>query len=403
MKQNWLFIVILLSIFQIGCKDEIVQEKNNKGEIICNPFLWQKNMSSYAYNRSEDFFICSHENSIITEIYDEDDKEKVISIDSKSGEVNWENDDIYSMLFSLPIAYKYNNYLLYTYDDDINIFDLNNGKQIGNSKSTYMLNQNKIEGIGDQVFLTDDYMDFRLNQYDILNLTNIKIADLNDKIDRESSSGFIKVFQKDSKLYVLQAYSLRIWQEYYPADVTIDTYFRLFDVENKTWIYDKMVLQGELSKYALIQYNNLICKNSFSGISYCFNIITGNQIWQDESNYLGSEFYSNSSCFISSTSSNGIVSRDISNGEILWQNKDINAQYIQELSGIIYCIDYKNDYNKKATLCAIEVSTGKVLWRIVAPNDQNFLKVTVVSGKDGEKGRIVVETMDKMFCYEAYK
>lgn len=399
MKMKRVILMLGIAMSLLSCnKDEVIKlKKNDAGEIVSMPYDWKNNngfSDKFLDNHIRDKAI-AYQGNVITNVAHEDGF-KVKSIDAETGNTVWQNSEYY--FYEEPFknskaSYVYNNYLVIPYLNILYTYDLNNGDELI-SKEFLSLNNNKIDGISNNLYVTDWNCDDRIFQYDIMSSNETNLHEFVEVFDTMSSAYPImhRVCELNNKPYVIQTYS----KSYNSNSGRINNvYIRLFDITDTKWIYDKQIGVGYISEYVYV-YNNLlfICVYPTS-VSYCIDIEKGEMLWNDDSNYLGEEALFDDSIIISSTSSNGINARNVETGTIVWQIKDIHGSYIQKLGNYLYCIA-----NNK--LMCIEFGTGKILWRISAPENDLFYKVTVVPGEKQGEGKIVAQTLNAMYSYTEY-
>jgi len=399
MKMKRVILIFGIAMSLLSCKkDDVIKlQKNDAGEIVSMPYEWGNNnglpyefLNTYVRDKA-----IAYQGNVITSVVDEDGF-KVKSINAETGKTVWRNSEYFfyeDPFHKIEASYVYNNYLIIPYNNIMYTYDLNNGDEIF-SKEFISLNNNKIEGINNNLYVTDWNGDDRIFHYDIKSSNETTLYEFVEVFDTMSISYRImhRVCELNNKPYVIQTYT----KNYNNHDVKLNNvYIRLYDISENKWVYDKQVAAGYVSEYVYV-YNNLLFACVYpSSVSYCIDIEKGEVLWGDDSNYLGEEVLFDNSILISSTSSNGINARNIETGDIVWQIKDIHGSYIQKLGNYLYCIANNN-------LMCIEFGTGKIRWRISAPKNDYFYKVTVVPGEKQGEGKIVAQTLTNMYSYSEY-
>ncbi len=204
------------------------------------------------------------------------------------------------------------------------------------------------------------------------------------------------------------------WADYRRFDLTnarheFEPHLGLYNVSEKQWVYEKVVLDEPSEdktglRHPLQRYGDRVILNTGRTLQVR-DLATGAKVWsQDVPNDIWvSGFTLVDNVVVLNTEGWISYGFDFDTGAKLWTNE--GAQLAtplkdNDLNGIIYFVG-KYVY-------AIEVATGKLVWRLdanLAPNPADFYtaELSVAPGKDGEKGKVVVKTGRTVYCYEAYR
>jgi outer membrane protein assembly factor BamB len=135
----------------------------------------------------------------------------------------------------------------------------------------------------------------------------------------------------------------------------------------------------------------------------CYDSFTGNKLWYKEFPHnLGNMILLDNQAITTQNNltESFLISLNIQNGNSNWKIP-INQHLAQlrYLNEIVYFVS-----SSDSKLHAYDSTNGKELWRINAPDDAGFKpECTVIPGKDGAKGKVIVSSYLSAFCYEAIK
>jgi outer membrane protein assembly factor BamB len=184
-------------------------------------------------------------------------------------------------------------------------------------------------------------------------------------------------------------------------------YFSLYNFTKKEFVYSDIRLSASGTSQVS---NGKIYFALFKEIC-CYDLMSGEKLWGktypsgfsgqgflvEDGQLITMEHYYADSYLICLDAQTGNTNRQI-------LSKQLGAP-IRYLNGIIYFVSSEDH-----KLHAYDASTGKELWRITSPDydagDHGaFFKpeCTLVPGKDGAKGKVIVSSYLSAFCYEAIK
>jgi outer membrane protein assembly factor BamB len=179
-------------------------------------------------------------------------------------------------------------------------------------------------------------------------------------------------------------------------------YFSLYNFTKKIFIYRDIQLSASGSFKI---YKNKIYFTLFKEMC-CYDLYTGSKIWSKSVPHLIGDLVITDNCIIApqiDLYDSFLISMNIQNGNLNWKvPTNQNLGYIRLLNGVIYFVSTGD-----AKLHAYEASTGRELWRIESPDYAHdsgafFMpECTVIPGKNGEKGKVIVSSYLNGFCYEA--
>jgi len=186
------------------------------------------------------------------------------------------------------------------------------------------------------------------------------------------------------------------------------SYLGLYNFSAKTWVYERV----ELGDYNFLEgftptiIGDRVYHTLSGGVAECRNLYTGDLIWRNEDDYQYSWIgfiIVNSKMIVMDDWYKNLIAYDIIDGHEIWRMPSgATIEQMQELNGIIYFY-----CGSDACIHAVEAETGKYIWHLKSPDaDNDYLdsfmrQCTVVPGKDGEKGRVVVSSFTHAYCYEA--
>jgi len=183
--------------------------------------------------------------------------------------------------------------------------------------------------------------------------------------------------------------------------------FGVYNVTRRSWEYKDVFLHegyGAVVDGLPIVYQNRVYHTTDRAIT-CHDLDTGREIWRQlfPGNFLFSGFVITDNVLVGNCEDTYIYGLNPQTGQRLWKEKSNGtSSRMFPLNGVVY-------YAGGAVLHAVEVATGKHLWRLQSPDVKRnsgayfYDFVSGVPGKAGQKGRILACTGLNVYAYEAAK
>ena len=198
-----------------------------------------------------------------------------------------------------------------------------------------------------------------------------------------------------------------VFNELGPNKHDIIGFMGLYNLTQKSWIYDRQQMFTELPLGAdgskLVQRGEkiyLVCDNLIA----CFEWRTGKRLWvKDLPSFAEIQGIFEDRYMVLYDSMSTLYCVDADTGQQIWKLPNETLAYTSS-----YCAEGILYYLSKGNLRARDLKTTKLLWDIPSdtPNklDGHFwVFVTGLPGKNGQKGRIFTRTGYHTYCYEAIK
>ncbi|MBX7164256.1 MAG: PQQ-like beta-propeller repeat protein [Saprospiraceae bacterium] len=266
----------------------------------------------------------------------------------------------------------------------------------------------RVGGIKNQCFILQDYPD-NGDQYPGFYILDLQTGNIKEKIIpkylntiNRNVSGELgriltaKSFNQNSTDYIVITYCESINEK------NCIPLISLFNYTDKNWVYEYKKITN-LESYALpcvdIQ-NNKIYHDGASHV-FCNDLWTGDSIWTQEfkGNFLfGSCTYDQGTLY-AAAEGDGYYALDAETGAIKWKGERApgTSSRMVVLNGVLYYIN-----GGDGRLWALDLATGKTLWRLKSPDGYSFKREINVMQGDGERKRYVLTSTWHGACaYEA--
>jgi outer membrane protein assembly factor BamB len=183
----------------------------------------------------------------------------------------------------------------------------------------------------------------------------------------------------------------------------------LYNLTQKKWVYDRAEILGiarRNTEHTPCVYNGKVY-SAYSGTIVCNDLMTGAKLWQKDID-AGSTGFATTGLVVYENrlygnSDNGyLYSFNLNNGDEWHIRTSGTSSRLNYLNGVIYFTG-----SGDGKVHGIEASTGKYLWKLESP-DKSINKwayytglCSVIPGKGGQKGKVIVQTGLNIYCYEA--
>ncbi|WP_234733890.1 outer membrane protein assembly factor BamB family protein [Tellurirhabdus bombi] len=179
----------------------------------------------------------------------------------------------------------------------------------------------------------------------------------------------------------------------------------LYNLAQKKFVYEGLPMKEAgylLAVNGRLQVNNGKVYDSMLRYTVCHDLLTGKQLWERVFGSLCDYQLATEDKLLSYISDGNLYCLDANTGQTRWQQECVVTSNLVQLNGVVY-------YTASQKLCASELQTGKLLWKIDSPDSRQNSEarfrgfVAVVPGKNGQKGRVYAHTGLNAYCYEAIR
>jgi outer membrane protein assembly factor BamB len=410
------FPVLILILSAYSCKKQNIEESlviDKEGVVLKQPYLWKTSLSDKDYICIFVYPSLVTDDNILMGAY-KNKKTEIALLNIETGEKQWQKPYDDKECCSISDGFQRNN---------LAVIDAENAKFKGINIETgeFLWSFDKqgwfwptaVNGIDNTFFLCGQTetvnKPYELTAAWVGNIETgetqeffvpdiTAIADTSTYVRQHENAGGVRniiPYDKNGNIYLLIYYSTN-FKEYG------EHFICLYDFTEKVFVYkDKKLSSGNWGDPFIA--NDNIYLTLTDGV-YCYDLFTGEKKWQNSFSIpYGKVYAANKLYGINHGIDSYLVGIDLNNGNQLWKVPSVQCiAPMRYLNGIVYFVSSAN-----YKLHAYEASTGKELWRIESPDYAHdsgaFFKpeCTVVPGKNGEKGKVIVSSYLNGFCYEA--
>jgi outer membrane protein assembly factor BamB len=409
------------------CKvEEIPLQYDERGAITSMPWLWRVSTTEHDYNGGFVSYPVYFNDGVLLGAENTEGINYLQFHDIETGEVIWSQNYIYpATFFNISDPYLVKEVMVLRDEYDLFNLDLASGKY-----NWIMRDEgwgfNWLTGI-DSLFFTIDAVNDAVTGYPIISasvgktgdgsLEQFLIPDLGDLPEPDMGrvnmaiGGFryLKPFRNDTTGDILLlCYYFKNYYTPQSDNQVSQSYMGLYNFSKKEWLYERKEL-GErnfLEGFTPTIIGNRVYHTLSAGVAECRNLNTGEVIWRNEDDYQYSWIsfiVVGNKMIVLDDLYEKLIAYDTSNGQEVWRTASgATIELMQELNGIVYFYS-----GSDACIHAIEAETGKYIWHLNSPDEENdyydsFIRqCTVVPGENGEKGHVVVSSNTHAYCYEA--
>ncbi len=418
-----LVTIIISSFFLMASchKEEIIEtETDNSGVIIAQPYLWKTSLHNDSPQPNANYIknTIVYNNNIGIPCTNGQGDDFLTLIDSNNGEILWQWDDRFEPEtedISIRDHYQHNNLLIYQIGSRSYCINLNNGTthwKIRRDQSFHVT----VSGLHDKFFiLGDSETMYHEYQEQVVYRGTMQTGELEEYIIPDFTLEHIigtrigDVTRVEPYMYNGVQHLAITWQEL-TDDVIwyFQTYLGLYNYETDEWVYKKEIMH-EPDLYGVVLAPPVIYKDRiYANISrqlVCHDLATGEQIWfrQFTQDFMFSGFIIEEDKIIANNEDTYTYCLNPDNGNTIWKTKSAGTSgRIGYLNGIVYFVGGSTGY-----LHAIEVSTGKTVWKIKGNSlDGSPFRphaTYTLAANDKQPARVVAMTSFNAYCYKAYQ
>jgi len=421
-----IFIIILSIIFlTTSCsKEDIIDiKKDGKGIVIALPYQWKKELHESGAFTSNSFIRdpIYYNNHIGIPTTNGGTNRFLTMINTENGETLWQWDDRYhkdTEYVDIYSKHQHGNLLTYQKGSRSYCINLDNGTThwkirrndsfhvtvsglestyftLGQSESMYPEYNEKVAYKGN--IETGEIEEFIIPSFTLEHVIGNRIGDVT-RIEPYKLNGV--------------EHLAITWQEL--TDDTIwnfQTYLGLYNYETNEWVYEKKIMnEPNLNGVVLappVIYQDKIYTNIGHQL-FCHDLTNGNQVWKKDftQDFSFSGFIIEEDKIIANNEDTNTYCLNPENGSVFWKEKSAGtSSRISYLNGIAYFVG-----GSTGKLHAIEVSTGKTVWKIdvsrIGEPDGNFFKtnaVYVLPKGNGKPAKVIALSHNNAYCFEAYQ
>ena len=428
MKNYHYLSIFLLSLFMsfCQCRKQLEQqtEYNKEGVKTRIPYLWRTQTGYTASYGAGLETTAVYDGKILLEGESEDGMALLHLLDINTGKILWSKDFFnisYYSIFNCE-SYVYKNHLIF---EKGRLYNLDFPSGEFSWIQSLITPESSVHGIDSLLFFIaqgkDVYNKDSINGvfYTTVNEGTMhslyvpylgNVGDPNDYIYNPGGVEWVQPYRNNNGEIMLVFY---IWSG--KAGPAGNAWIELYNFDQKKFIYQNDTIQGSLTAYPPIVYENKLYHSigDTTGLrTQCLDLNTGKVIWSHDNNGLstgrsGSIIVDGMYIAVVGDLDKHIMALDAETGAVIWRHATTAGQLsspMSYLNGIVYFAS-----STDAKVHAIEATTGKDLWALDDAPDyrtdyDDFLHggyCAVIPGKDGEKGKIIVSSMKHAYCFEA--
>jgi len=339
-------------------------------------------------------------------------------VNSKNGRIVWERPYYFQYKFRIYEAYLYNNLaVIQEFCRPRYCIDMNTGDMKWGYKDYKEDLYNNISGIDSLFFICETPFDGKPDSGSIGRgfYGNIEDGLVYPYVtpDFRGDTSMTPIYYSIGEMYRIIPFKndtgailqVILYEKFFP-DYTSKALLGLYNFSERKWIYDNAVIR-EASLSSRPMPKPIIYKGNIYGICgaqiWCAELYTGKIKWQK--NYVcvfeSTDFALVDDKVIAIDCYDELVALDVNTGREVWENLECssNTSNMIVLNGILYFASMGN-----GRLHAVEVATGKLLWKLKMPDYKDASlqpELTIIPGNNGEKGRIIVRSFLNAYCFEA--
>ena len=407
MKKIISIIFIGATLLSCSCtkEDNSISTKTENGVITEKPYIWWNKEEEHDHFIITNGFI--YKNSFLAESHINSISYLSLQI-GKNGNILWRwNDYFKSEDLSIRDYYFNNENFIFQQGPRSYCINLETGetkwkKQWKNSM------QIKVSGIDNELIVLEYYSD-NGNSYPSINILNVINGNIIERIIPKFENKVninvlgelgdihsVSPFKKNGKVYLLITYNEAIS---YSKSIPL---ISLYNYTDKTWVYEyKKITNLEKGGLGFVDIQNDRIYHDGASHVFCNDLWTGDSIWTQEfkGNFLfGSCTYDQGTLY-AAAEGDGYYALDAETGAIKWKGERApgTSSRMVVLNGVLYYIN-----GGDGRLWALDLATGKTLWRLKSPDGYSFKREINVMQGDGERKRYVLTSTWHGACaYEA--
>jgi len=192
-----------------------------------------------------------------------------------------------------------------------------------------------------------------------------------------------------------------------------DFWLDLYNFTQKKFVFQYDTIKGGLGAWPPLIHNNKVYNTigDTTGVRIqCIELDSGKVIWSHETGLYtglyGSVIAEGMYIGVVGDVEKYLIAMDAETGAVVWRHPTSAGRLSSKMSylnGVVYFVS-----STDAKVHAFEAATGKDIWIMDAPDYRtdydDYLSAwscSVVSGKDGKKGKIIVTSTKHAYCFEA--
>lgn len=416
-------LLVIFSLLSSCSKDDGINSiiKDKEGVVTYLPPLWSLplhedgNPESHSLSvtgnnvvNEEDVLIITNQNS--TSRY-------LTLVSSETGEILWKWNDWYipeSESFKGRFTITHNNVIHWITGTRHYWVDLENGQTVKKyrGQNSYAFN---LRTLGSHFFGLAKPKD-TLTQYQTTAVFRGDFYDeepemvLLPKLNLEHAIGY-RIGGVTSVIPVIEngdTLLITAYQDIFP-NWSFQSYLGLYNLTRQNWVYEKVPLceisQKGVLYHPLRQVENTVITNVARSL-ICYNFYTGEKVWEKEFphdfSFSGFDIYDG--ILVGSCENKILYGMDVHTGQLLWTGEGAGTNSKLEnriMDGVLYFGGGSSGY-----FHAVDIYTGKTLWKLDPhkyEGDEAFWtwSINVVPGRNGEKGKVIIQNARNAYCFEA--
>jgi len=420
---KYIIAVLVVFFFMASChkEDDTNTEKNENGVITSLPYQWKKSLHlDDVVSNSRFKAPIYYNNNIVIPTTNGNNNRLMTLINPNNGDFIWSWDDRYQPEtedISIKFPYQHNNLLTYQTGDRSYCINLENGTTQWKFRRDSPFDVRLYPSYDGNFFNLIPFIDSNGREEQTTTKVEINTGNLTNEVIRANYSGdnlnpdvnliggitnIIKLANSNNLYAITYAEPSPGW--------VVNSYLGLYNKDTQQWIYERKLMAPPTvnsSAYEPKIYNNKLYAWVGKNI-VCHNLETGEQIWRKPfpQDFLFSGFIIEENKIIANNEDTFTYCLNPENGNIIWKTESAGTSgRMSYLNGIVYFVG-----GSTGKLHAIDVSTGKHVWKINASNlgessTSNFKTnaVYVFQAENGNPAKIIALSHLYAYSFEAYQ
>jgi len=423
---KYITTLLVFFLFMASChKEENTDTRTDENGVITSlPYQWKKSLHLNGAVSNSTFDIpIKYNGNIAIPTTNGGNNRLMTLINSNNGDFIWSWDDRYQPETErIGIYYDHQNNGLLTYQTGDRSYCIN----LDDGTTQWKFRRDspfdvRITGLNGNYF-TFGQSTTQLQQYDesVGFKGNLETGELNEFIIPNFTINNIAPGNRIGDVTRIEPYIYNgvqhlviTWQE--PQNVNSindwQTYLGLYNYETNDWGYEKKMMNEPNINGVVLAPPVIYQGKIYANIGHqlvCHNIATGNQVWVRDfpQDFMFSGFIIEEDKIIANNEDTFTYCLNPENGNIIWKTESSGTSgRISYLNGIVYFVG-----GSTGKLHAIDVSTGKHVWKINASNlgessTNNFKTnaVYVFKAENGNPAKVIALSHMNAYSFEAYQ
>ncbi len=408
--------VFIVGIIASSCeREEVTSTRTDENGVFVElPFIWSSSLSDGALISGGVHVPITWNDYVLFGGW-KNNRQVLFLIDSNDGNTLWQWDDLILQDEQLDIRdfHVYDKYLVVSQASRAYCIDMNNGKSVWRKESQNDLGS-LIKGLGKHYFLSEEITNQSGFLEAIVTVGNASTGEQRELVRPPFTYEYVNSLNRASYLHSLEPFvnatdDTLIIMSYGNGlpDWKSDNFLGLYNATQNSWEYsDKSITLNSIfgaGSLTLSSSHKKVYLQSSKKL-FCYEVATGKKMWEQTFSEGFSDMIVVEDKLLANCEDTYLYAFDSDTGRQLWKEKSSGTSSpLAYLNGVVYFTG-----GGDGLLHAVEVETGKHLWRIHSPdlkiNTGAWFKRHIAilpAGTNGKKGRVLTSSYLNAFCYEA--